>query len=131
MSAWQAAGYPVSSPKPVASRAPRIMGGKELYAQHCATCHQLDGRGMPGDYPALEGNGLVAMRDPRALILVTLEGLKPAPIPGREAPVEMPAFAGSLSDREIASILTYVRTEWGAQPTKVNPADVRALRAKP
>lgn len=131
MSAWQAAGYPVSSPKPVASRAPRIVGGKELYAQHCATCHQLDGRGMPGHYPALAGNGLVAMRDARALILVTLEGLKPAPVPGRQAPVEMPAFAGSLSDREIASILTYVRTQWGQQPQKVNPADVRALRAKP
>src|SRR5690348_10970703 len=54
------------------------MDAKALYGRHCATCHQPDGQGMKGHYPALAGNGLVTMRDARPLVLVVLEGLKPA-----------------------------------------------------
>ena len=130
MTAWEDAGYPVvrASAKPAAVPT----SGKTLYAQHCATCHQLDGRGMPGHYPALAGNGVATMADPRALVLVTLNGLRPAPAAsGAPKPAEMPGFAAQLNDAEIASILTFVRSQWGNRAGKVTPADVRAMRTKP
>lgn len=130
MSAWEAAGYAVvkASPKP----RDVAVSGKTLYAQHCATCHQLDGLGVEGHYPPLAGNGVTTMSDPRALVLVTLNGLKPLPTAsGAPMPAEMPAFAAQLSDAEVASILSYVRSNWGNRAGAVKADEVKAMRPKP
>ncbi len=42
----------------------------------------------------------------------------------------MPAFKDDLSDLELASVLTYVRTSWGNKGKPVSASDVAAARAK-
>jgi mono/diheme cytochrome c family protein len=79
-----------------------------LYLDHCAGCHQARGRGIPGVFPPLAGNGVVLAAEPTDIIDVVLKGLSPR---GGYAP--MPSFAGQLSDGEIADIANYVRTSWG------------------
>jgi mono/diheme cytochrome c family protein len=123
--AWEDKKYPVARGGGVLPA-----DGKALYARHCATCHQLDGRGMPGHYPALAGNGLTTMRDGRALVLVVLEGLKPARTAANLNPAQMPGFWKALTDAELAEIATYVRTSWGNQAGPVTVDQVKTIRGK-
>ena len=96
-------------PAPDASR----VRGATLYMDHCGGCHQAKGRGIPGVFPPLAGNGAVIAPDPSNIIKVVLKGL-----PQRGAYIPMPALGGQLDDQQIADIANYVRTSWGntAQP---------------
>ena len=48
---------------------------------------------------------------------------------GKEGPVGlMPPVGSTLSDDQIAAVLTYVRREWGQGGTPVSPETVKAVR---
>ena len=113
---------------PVLVFAPRV-SGSELYALACATCHMPDGSGVPGLQPALMGSKVVA-GPPATVIKVLLLGPEKA-LPAHKAVSgnQMPQF-DSLSDEEIASILTYVRKTFGKGASAVTPAQVKAQRPK-
>jgi mono/diheme cytochrome c family protein len=96
----------------------------KLYIDHCAGCHQAKGRGIPGIFPPLAGNGAVVAPDPANILKVVLGG-----IPARGGYIPMPSFASQLSDAQIADIANYVRSNWGnAAPTNATPQTVAALR---
>jgi mono/diheme cytochrome c family protein len=98
--------------------------GAALYLQYCGGCHQAAGRGMPNVFPPLAGNGAVVAADPADVLKVVLGGIAPQ---GRYVP--MPAFAGVLSDMQIAQIANYVRSSWGnAAAPNATAAMVAALR---
>jgi hypothetical protein len=40
----------------------------------------------------------------------------------------MPPLGGALSDEQIASVLTYIRREWGHTASPVDPEDVLEVR---
>lgn len=103
---------------------PTRVRGATLYMDHCGGCHQAKGRGIPGVFPPLAGNGAVIAPDPSNIIKVVLKGL-----PQRGAYIPMPALGGQLDDQQIADIANYVRTSWGndAQPNGT-PAMVARLR---
>jgi mono/diheme cytochrome c family protein len=42
----------------------------------------------------------------------------------------MPPFALSLSDHDIAAVLSYVRSAWGNRAGEVTPQDVDRLRGR-
>jgi len=90
--------------------------GKALFAKNCAACHQADGRGIPGAFPALAGSQ-VALGEPAQAASVLLKGRG-----------GMPAFSGSLDDGEIAGVLSYVRSSWGNRAAPVSGAEVEAQR---
>jgi len=46
-------------------------------------------------------------------------------------PYGMPPFAQSLSDVEVAAVVTYIRTAWGNHGTPVSVKEVNALRSAP
>jgi thiosulfate dehydrogenase len=125
---------PDASPaSPAASAAPAAAAadspGAKLYSMACATCHMPDGSGVPGMQPALMGSKVVA--GPAAtLIKVLLLGPEKA-LPAHKATGgnQMPQF-DSLSDEDIASILTYVRKTFGKGASAVTPAQVKAHRPK-
>ncbi len=103
-----------------AAEAGRIEAGASAYAL-CAACHQQDGRGLPALAPALAGAATVT--GPAApLIDIVLHGRDADP-----AYPNMPPLA-SLSDDQLASILTYVRQAWGNGAGAVSADDVRARR---
>jgi mono/diheme cytochrome c family protein len=99
----------------------RFDNGRELYRNVCQACHQPDGRGQEKLAPALIGSALV---------------LAPAEIParillsGKEGPIGlMPPIGASISDEDIAGVLTYIRREWGQTGAPVGPSAVAAVRA--
>ena len=95
----------------------QAMDGKALFAKNCAACHQANGKGIPGAFPALAGNALV-QGAPAEVATVLLKGRG-----------GMPDFSASLSDADIAQVLTYARSSWGNKADAVPDTDVATLRA--
>jgi mono/diheme cytochrome c family protein len=103
---------------------PTRQAGAKLYVDNCMACHQSKGRGIPGVFPPLAGNGAIVAPLPNDVIKVVLAG-----IPARNGYIAMPPFAARLTDQQIADIANYVRTSWGnaAAPNATSEA-VKALR---
>ena len=97
--------------------AAQALDGKALFQKNCAACHQANGKGIPGAFPALAGNPLV--QGPPAEVATVL-------LKGRGG---MPDFSASLSDADIAQVLTYARASWGNRAGAVPDTDVASLRA--
>ncbi len=103
-----------------AATAARLRRGTADYAL-CGACHQQDGRGLPSLAPPLAGAASV-IGPADTLIDIVLHGRdESADYPN------MPPLA-SLSDDQLASILTYVRQAWGNAAAPVAAEDVRARR---
>ncbi|MDD4880835.1 MAG: cytochrome c oxidase subunit II [Gallionellaceae bacterium] len=92
--------------------------GEKVYAANCAACHQANGRGIPGLFPALAGSAIVN-GPPQAHVGRVLQG-KPG--------TAMPAFAAQLDDAEIAAVVSYERQSWGNHAEPVQPALVKNQR---
>jgi len=90
--------------------------GKTLFAKNCAACHQANGKGIPGAFPALAGSGFV-QGAPVEVATVLLKGRG-----------GMPDFSNNLDDAEIAQVLSYVRTSWGNSAAPLSGQDVSAQR---
>ncbi|MBV8913593.1 MAG: c-type cytochrome, partial [Acetobacteraceae bacterium] len=105
--------------------------GKAVYTQQCATCHGADGRGMPPGYPPLAGNHSIEMTSPVNAIRMVLNGGYPPSTAGNPRPYGMPPFAQSLSDDEVAGVVSYIRASWGNRGTPVTAREANELRSAP
>jgi mono/diheme cytochrome c family protein len=115
LSAVLAVPFVACSNDAAASPTERVMdAGRDAYIISCARCHQQDGSGYSGIYPALAGNPLVTLHDARPLIDAILEG-----------PGSMPAFRHALDPEQIANIATYIRNSWGNEASPVDAREVR------
>lgn len=92
-----------------------MTSGKKVFETNCAACHQATGAGLPPNFPSLIGSK-VATGPALAHIQHTIKGKG-----------LMPPF-GSLSDAELAAVLTYQRNSWGNKASVVQPAEVAAAR---
>jgi cytochrome c oxidase subunit 2 len=93
--------------------------GEKVYAGNCAACHQANGMGLPGAFPAINGSK-VATGPVDAHIATVLNGR-----PG----TAMAAFGGQLSDADIAAVVTYQRNAWDNKTgDAVQPARIAAAR---
>jgi mono/diheme cytochrome c family protein len=99
--------------------------GAALYLDNCGGCHQALGRGIPGVFPPLAGNGVVVATDPGNILKVVDGG-----VAARNGYIAMPSFKDTLTDEQVADIANYIRTSWGngAQPN-VTSAMVAKMRA--
>jgi mono/diheme cytochrome c family protein len=105
--------------------------GQTVYDTHCAGCHAADGRGMPPEYPPLAGNPSIQMPSAVNPIRMVLNGGFPPGTTGNPMPYGMPPFAQSLSDDEVAAVVTYIRSAWGNRGTAVSSRDANQLRTAP
>ena len=109
--------------------------GKALYSKEgfCITCHQADGKGLPGSgFPPLSGTEWVTGSEDR-LIKIILKGLMgPIVVEGKnyEGMVPMTPFEGMLNDQELAAVATYVRNSFGNKASVISPEKVKEVRAK-
>lgn len=93
--------------------------GEEVYATACAACHQANGQGVPGAFPALAGSKM-ATEDMAGHIDIVVNG---------KAGTAMGAFGEILSAADIAAVVTYERNAWGNDTGEmVQPADVNAAK---
>jgi mono/diheme cytochrome c family protein len=105
--------------------------GETVYKAHCASCHAADGRGMPPQYPPLAGNPSIQMQSAVNPIRMVLNGGFPPGTAGNPMPYGMPPFAQTLSDDEVAAVVTYIRAAWGNRGTAVSARDANQLRTAP
>ncbi len=103
--------------------------GTKLYEQHCAQCHGERGEGAGGVYPPLAGNRGVTMASTANLVQVVLHGGFAPATAGNPRPYGMPPFVLTLSDADIAAVLSHVRGAWGNQAGIVTEFEVSRLRA--
>ena len=98
----------------------RFEAGREVYRSICQACHQPDGRGQDRVAPSLVGSPLLfAAAGVPARILLN----------GKDGRIGlMPPIGFVLDDEQIASVLTYVRREWGQTGAPVDPSSVKAIR---
>ena len=109
-----------------------LVAGRRLYIQVCATCHQLNGQGVPGAFPPLAGADWVT-GDEATLIRILLHGLQgPIEVNGNSYNGVMPAFglgsAYNWNDQRISYVLTYIRAEWGNAASPITPEQLTAIR---
>ncbi len=89
--------------------------GEKVYAANCAACHQANGKGLPGAFPALDGSK-VANGPKNKHINIVVNG---------ETGTAMAAFK-HLSNVDIAAVVTYERNAWSnstgdiVQPSEIN-----------
>jgi len=76
--------------------------GESVYAINCVACHQTNGQGIPGIFPALAGSDIV-MNNKDKNIEILMEGVQGA---------AMNSFS-YLSEVELAAVITYTRQSWG------------------
>ncbi|MGZ3499473.1 MAG: c-type cytochrome [Vulcanimicrobiaceae bacterium] len=102
--------------------------GAQVFSTNCASCHQAQGRGVPGTFPPLVKNPVVT-GDPTAVIKIVKDGLSgKITVNGKTYNGMMPAWKGNLSDADIAAVITYIRTSWGNKASPVTPAQVSAVQ---
>ncbi len=112
-------------------RADLLERGAKVYAERCEACHQPTGAGVPNVYPALARNPGVIMGSTINAIRAVLNGGFPPGTDENPRPYGMPPFAQTLDDRDIASVLSYVRHSWGNDAPPVAPGDVQRYRSVP
>jgi mono/diheme cytochrome c family protein len=122
------AGMPWEDVTDATDAATSARAGERAYLNRCAPCHLPDGRGLPPAYPPLAGSAVVAGPVDEH-VRVALWGSRGVRVP-RSGAARMPAFAGVLSDAELAAILTYERSAWGHDAGIVRPSDVARGRAR-
>ena len=115
----------------------QIDSGKEIYMKAapggglCFTCHQPNGQGISGQFPPLAGSDWV-LGEKERLIKISIHGLMgEIEVNGVKynnvmAPPGIPP--GSLTDKQIADVLTYIRNEWGNSASAVSPEEVATGR---
>jgi mono/diheme cytochrome c family protein/glucose/arabinose dehydrogenase len=105
----------------------RFAAGREVFAQVCAQCHQVSGLGQEGVAPPLVDSEWV-LGSPDRLARIALNGVHgPIKVGKRVVDLEMPGLY-AMSDEQIASVLTYLRREWGHEATPVDAAVVARSR---
>ena len=94
-----------------------VARGEKVYNANCAACHRPDGKGV-GPIKPLDGSALV-LNDPAKQIAIVLNGANNGTMPSWK----------SLSDTEIAAVITYTKNSWSNKTGKlVQPAEIVAAR---
>jgi mono/diheme cytochrome c family protein len=88
--------------------------GQSIFATNCSPCHGANGQGLVG--PAFAGNKDITAADPSAIITTVKHGKD-----------GMPEWGDKLSSTEIASVLTYIRSQWGNSASQVTQDQVSKI----
>lgn len=101
--------------------------GAKVYSANCSSCHQANGQGVPGAFPPLGGSA-IATGDVTKLIHIVKYGLTGAvQVAGKTYNGQMPNWSPQLSDADIASVITYVRSSWGNKASDITTSQVTAV----
>ena len=116
-------GKPVP-PAPKNTRTPEeevlFKAGQGVYATNCAGCHQDQGQGAPRIAAALAGSKLVTGRPDMSLRVL---------LNGKDGSIgEMPPLGQSLSDEQLAQVLTYIRGSFGNNAAPIHPEAAKEFR---
>lgn len=109
--------------------------GEALYLQHCAGCHQPDGKGVPGFFPPLAGNPRVTAEDPDQVqvylgrVVFGHHGgliVDKQVYAGTMPPI---GYVGRVNDSELLELINYQRQAWGNDARPVTFEELAKARA--
>jgi mono/diheme cytochrome c family protein len=104
--------------------------GKAVYENVCGLCHNADGMGKPNQAPPFAGSEWV-LGNPNRMIRIPLSGLSGAvTVKGQQWSLAMPAMGATLSDEDLAAVLTYIRQSWGNNASAITPDMIQAVKAE-
>jgi len=103
--------------------------GKAVFASNCAGCHGDKGQGAPSLAPPLAKNSYVT-GNPKAVIHTVLDGMNgPIKVNGKAwGSGAMPPWKGSLTNAQIAAVITYIRSSWGNKASAVTEKQVASTK---
>ena len=115
-------------PSGTAAVSPQAKAGEKVYSQNCSACHGVGGAGSPMA-PPLTGNDFVT-GDPKAVITTVLNGKTgPITVAGKSFNGTMPPWKATLSNKDVADVVTYIRSALGQNhASAVKEADVAKLK---
>ena len=107
--------------------AQKIKSGKQIYTKTCFACHQANGEGIANAFPPLAKSDYLNADVKRAIGIVlngktgeiTVNGNKYNSIMTKQ----------TLTDDEIADVLTYVYNSWGNNKANVQTTTVQEVRS--
>jgi mono/diheme cytochrome c family protein len=100
--------------------------GEKVYSANCATCHGDSGAGAPGTFPPLAANPMVTGPADKVIAIVKNGATGSTTVNGKSYSGEMPPSKETLSNADIANVITYIRTSWGNSASAVTAAQVKA-----
>ena len=89
---------------------PSLRRGMEVFRDQCAHCHKRGGGQLP---VSLALTGTVNAPDPRNVIHIVFDGIRP---PRGAMQRSMPSFGASITDEDIADMLSFIRWHFTDQP---------------
>ncbi|HKD23110.1 MAG TPA: copper-containing nitrite reductase [Rhizomicrobium sp.] len=119
---------PSRLPAPAHSHAERVKLGEAVFKTNCMACHQETGQGIPGAFPPLAKSDYLNSDMMRAIKTVIGGRQGALTVNNQKFDGVMPAW--TLSDEDIANVLSYVYSSWGNSGKEVTPADVKTARSQ-
>ena len=101
--------------------------GAKVFLTNCAGCHGATGMGVPGLFPSLAANPYVSGDAKRVIHTVKFGLTGKIVAKGKTYNGAMPPWEGTLTDTEIANVISYIRTTGKNKGTRVTVAQVRAV----
>ena len=93
--------------------------GEKVYKTSCASCHQANGEGVPGTFPAIAGSPIVTGPIERHIEVVLKGGGS-----------MMPPFADTLDAVDLAAVISFQRNAFGNDMgDSVQPSDIQSRLA--
>jgi len=105
----------------------RIKLGKQIYSTTCFACHQAEGQGIPGVFPPLAKSDYLN-EDVERVIDILLHG-KTGEITVNGEKYNSVMTAQTLTDEEVANVLTYIYNNWDNNKKEVTPMMVKKVKA--
>ena len=106
----------------------QIEKGKGVYMQTCFVCHQPEGQGLPDQIPPLAKSDFLASLTKEDYVRGVLLGRSGQIVVNGKSYNGVMTPLNYLTDEEVASVLTYVRSSWGNSGDAVTVAEVGKLR---
>ena len=121
----------LESYQPKSGAAAALAHGKVVYEAVCGICHGPDGKGKPGQAPALAGSEWVLAKGVNRLAHIPLLGVSGAiKVEGQDWNSNMAAMGAALPDEDLAGVLSYIRSAWGNKAGAVTADDIKKIRAE-
>ena len=108
------------APEPIAIGKLLKKEGKKVYA-NCASCHQTSGMGTPGVFPPLAGSEWVLGNTERLAMIIKNGVAGKIDVAGTPYNGNMAAIGANLNAKDLAALMTYIRSEWENDASIVTP----------
>ncbi len=108
----------------------QLKNGNKVFVNTCSVCHQANGQGIPKVFPPLAKSDYLNKDKERAVSAVVKGLIGPITVNGIQYNSAMPPWSPSLSDDDLANVLTFVYNSWGNKGLIVSSYEISAERNK-